>query len=78
MPTPQGGLWVQHFTTGQDEIGKSSSTQAFPIHRFSAGHGFFGMKGLDKDRLLQVLGPHSAPCTTSFYALPPPMPPMEL
>lgn len=48
VPAAQGGLWEQHFTTEQDETGKSSSTQIFPINRFPAGHGFFGMKGLDK------------------------------
>lgn len=48
MPTPQGGLWVQHFRTEQDETGKSSSRQTFPTNNFCAGHGVFGRKGLDK------------------------------
>lgn len=48
VPTPQGGLWVQHFRTEQDETGKSSSRQTFPTNKFCAGHGVFGRKGLDK------------------------------
>lgn len=45
VPTPQGGLWVQHFRTEQDETGKNSSRQTFQPRGCLLDMDFLGWRG---------------------------------